>query len=84
MKDESTGLGCPAGGATHAPRLPAAVDQATFQRELDRLRVQVKAHSGEGDAIAARPGLGQLITDHWGGRSPSEPSRHPEREEPNG
>jgi len=38
MKAESTNLGGPAAGATHGPRLPAAVDQATFQRELDRVR----------------------------------------------
>jgi predicted dithiol-disulfide oxidoreductase (DUF899 family) len=32
---------------------PAAVDRATFQAELDRLRVREKAHTREGDAIAA-------------------------------
>ena len=36
-----------------APGLPAAVDRATFQAELDRLRVREKAHTREGDAIAA-------------------------------
>ena len=84
MKDQSTTLGGLAAGATHAPSLPAAGDRATFQGELDRLRVREKAHSREGDAIAARPGLEQSITDDRGGRSPSEPSRHPGREEPNG
>ena len=39
--------------ATTAPGLPAAVDRATFQAELDRLRVREKAHTREGDAIAA-------------------------------
>jgi predicted dithiol-disulfide oxidoreductase (DUF899 family) len=53
MKDESTNLGGPAAGATKAPSLPAAVDRATFQAELDRLRVREKAHTREGDAIAA-------------------------------
>src|SRR5919197_4046233 len=53
MKDESTNRGGPAAGATNAPRLPAAVDRATFQAELDRLRVREKAHTREGDAIAA-------------------------------
>src|SRR5260370_2198881 len=53
MKDESTNLGGPAASATNAPSLPAAVDQATFQAELDRLRVREKAHTREGDAIAA-------------------------------
>ncbi|MBO0730387.1 MAG: DUF899 domain-containing protein [Acidimicrobiaceae bacterium] len=35
------------------PSLPAAVDRATFEAELDRLRVREKAHTREGDAIAA-------------------------------
>jgi predicted dithiol-disulfide oxidoreductase (DUF899 family) len=42
-----------AAGATSAPSLPAAVDRATFQAEVDRLRVREKAHTREGDAIAA-------------------------------
>ena len=33
--------------------LPAAVDRAAFQAELDALRVREKAHTREGDAIAA-------------------------------
>jgi predicted dithiol-disulfide oxidoreductase (DUF899 family) len=33
--------------------MPAVVDRATFQAELDRLRVREKAHTREGDAIAA-------------------------------
>src|SRR5438105_11164766 len=53
MKDESTNLGGPAAGAASAPGLPAAVDRATFQAELDRLRVREKAHTWEGDAITA-------------------------------
>ena len=39
--------------ATNAPGLPAAVARATFQAELDTLRVREKAHTREGDAIAA-------------------------------
>jgi len=35
-----------------APR-PAVADRAAFQAELDRLRVREKAHTREGDAIAA-------------------------------
>ncbi len=47
MKDESTNLGGPASRAASAPSLPAAVDRATFQAELDRLRVREKgAHPG--------------------------------------
>ena len=33
--------------------LPPVVDRAAFQAELDRLRVREKAHTREGDAIAA-------------------------------
>ncbi|MBO0833808.1 MAG: DUF899 family protein, partial [Actinobacteria bacterium] len=33
--------------------MPAVVDRATFQAELDTLRVREKAHTREGDAIAA-------------------------------
>ena len=32
---------------------PNIVDRSTFQAELDALRVREKAHSREGDAIAA-------------------------------
>ena len=35
------------------PGVPAVVDRATFQAELDALRVQEKAHTRAGDAIAA-------------------------------
>jgi predicted dithiol-disulfide oxidoreductase (DUF899 family) len=34
-------------------QLPTTVDRAAFQAELDRLRVREKAHTREGDAIAA-------------------------------
>src|SRR5688500_3987624 len=51
VKDESTAIGGPAAGA-NAPSLPAAVDRATFQAELDTLRLREKAHTREGDAIA--------------------------------
>jgi predicted dithiol-disulfide oxidoreductase (DUF899 family) len=44
MKDESK---------TTAPSLPTAADRATFETELGRLRVREKAHTREGDAIAA-------------------------------
>ena len=53
MRDESANPGGPAAGAISAPCLPAAVDRAAFQAELDRLRVREKAHTREGDAIAA-------------------------------
>ena len=34
-------------------RAPGVVDRSTFQAELDALRVREKAHTREGDAIAA-------------------------------
>jgi len=43
----------PGPGAASAPGLPTAVGRATFQDELDRLRAREKAHTREGDAIAA-------------------------------
>jgi predicted dithiol-disulfide oxidoreductase (DUF899 family) len=36
-----------------APALPSVVERAAFQAELDALRVREKAHTREGDAIAA-------------------------------
>jgi predicted dithiol-disulfide oxidoreductase (DUF899 family) len=53
MTDESAPPGGPAASASSATGLPAAVDRATFQAELDALRVREKAHTREGDAIAA-------------------------------
>jgi predicted dithiol-disulfide oxidoreductase (DUF899 family) len=35
------------------PSAPAVVDRGTFQAELDALQVREKAHTREGDAIAA-------------------------------
>lgn len=44
--------------------LPAVVDRATFQAELDVLRVREKAHTHEGDAIAsARRRLPMVVVD---------------------
>jgi predicted dithiol-disulfide oxidoreductase (DUF899 family) len=53
MADESASASDPAAGATSASGMPAVVDRAAFQEELDRLRVREKAHTREGDAIAA-------------------------------
>lgn len=52
MKDVSKHR-VPLAAATNAPSRPAIVDQATWQAELDKLRVREKAHTREGDAIAA-------------------------------
>ena len=51
--DESKNVGLPVAGNLDTAALPAVVDRATFQAELDRLRVREKAHTREGDAIAA-------------------------------
>ena len=40
MTDEAANPGGPAAGAASAPGLPAAVDRASFQAELDALRVR--------------------------------------------
>src|SRR4029079_1017776 len=36
-----------------APALPAVVDRAAWEAEIEALRVREKAHTHEGDAIAA-------------------------------
>ncbi|MEU6262433.1 DUF899 family protein [Saccharopolyspora shandongensis] len=38
---------------SHTPAKPPLVDRATFQSQLDKLRAREKAHTHEGDAIAA-------------------------------
>ncbi|MBV9538398.1 MAG: DUF899 domain-containing protein [Acidisphaera sp.] len=53
MTDEPKNVGSPAAGGAEAPGLPTVVDRATFQAELDALRVREKAHTHEGDAVAA-------------------------------
>ncbi|HTU74172.1 MAG TPA: DUF899 family protein [Trebonia sp.] len=51
MRNESASPAGPA--ADGAPGMPVAVDRAAFQAELDKLRTREKAHTREGDAIAA-------------------------------
>ncbi|MGN6791674.1 MAG: DUF899 family protein [Streptosporangiaceae bacterium] len=53
MEDESASLGGSATPAGSALSMPETVDRETFQAELDRLRIREKAHTREGDAIAA-------------------------------
>lgn len=53
MTGETANPGRPPVGATSVPDMPAAVGRAAFEAELDRLRVREKAHTREGDAIAA-------------------------------
>src|SRR5258708_20695704 len=43
----------PAAAANDTAGLPAVVDRATWQAEIDALRVREKAHTHQGDAIAA-------------------------------
>ncbi|HXR17889.1 MAG TPA: DUF899 family protein [Terriglobales bacterium] len=52
-KEESKNVELPTAGGIDTPALPAVVDRATFQSELDALRLREKAHTREGDAIAA-------------------------------
>jgi predicted dithiol-disulfide oxidoreductase (DUF899 family) len=53
MMDESANLGAGSAWAASAPGLPAVTDRTAFESELDALRVREKAHTREGDAIAA-------------------------------
>jgi predicted dithiol-disulfide oxidoreductase (DUF899 family) len=53
VNDESSDLDGTSTKATIASGLPAAVDRATFQVELEKLRIREKAHTREGDVIAA-------------------------------
>jgi hypothetical protein len=53
--EHSTNLGGSAVSAANPPILLGAVDRATFQAELNRLRVQEKAHTREGDADRRGP-----------------------------
>jgi predicted dithiol-disulfide oxidoreductase (DUF899 family) len=52
-KEESKNVTSSTAGGTDSPTGPAVVDRTTFQAELDTLRVREKAHTHEGDAIAA-------------------------------
>jgi predicted dithiol-disulfide oxidoreductase (DUF899 family) len=52
MTDEAANRGGLA-ASRNVLSMPQAVDRATFQAELDKLRVREKAHTREGDAIAA-------------------------------
>ena len=53
MKDESANPGGPAAGAASAPGLPAVVGRADFEAERAGLLAREKAHTREGDEIAA-------------------------------
>jgi hypothetical protein len=53
MQEKSTNLGGSGSGAANVQSLPVVVDRDAFQAELDKLRVREKAHTQEGDALAA-------------------------------
>jgi predicted dithiol-disulfide oxidoreductase (DUF899 family) len=53
MVSEPTKAGPPAAGGTGKDALPPVVDRAAWQAQLDELLVREKAHTREGDAIAA-------------------------------
>jgi predicted dithiol-disulfide oxidoreductase (DUF899 family) len=53
MANEPTHPSLSVAEATNAANLPETVDRNTFQAELDGLRTREKAHTREGDAIAA-------------------------------
>jgi predicted dithiol-disulfide oxidoreductase (DUF899 family) len=50
---ESTNAGRPGAGAARTPGMPEVASRAAFQAELEALRAREKAHTREGDAIAA-------------------------------
>ena len=52
MTHDTSGSGSPVDATVTAP-LPPVVDRATWQSQLDELLVREKAHTREGDAIAA-------------------------------
>jgi predicted dithiol-disulfide oxidoreductase (DUF899 family) len=53
MTDASARFSSSADHATNAPNLPPTADRGNFQAQLDKLRIREKAHTREGDAIAA-------------------------------
>src|SRR5216683_723124 len=53
MNDKPKNLRPPEPAPTDTGEVPVLVDRATFQAELDALRVREKARTHEGDAIAA-------------------------------
>jgi predicted dithiol-disulfide oxidoreductase (DUF899 family) len=53
MKNESKSLGWLADGAMDTAGVPVVIDRIAWQAELDALLVREKAHTHEGDAIAA-------------------------------
>jgi predicted dithiol-disulfide oxidoreductase (DUF899 family) len=53
MSKKTNKFGAPETGVSHQAEAPVVVDRSTFQAGLDALRAREKAHTREGDAIAA-------------------------------
>jgi predicted dithiol-disulfide oxidoreductase (DUF899 family) len=53
MSKETNKFGAPETGVSDQAEAPVVVDRSTFQAGLDALRAREKAHTREGDAIAA-------------------------------
>jgi len=53
VMDASKNVGLRSASEADTPPVPAVVDRANFQTELDALRVREKSHTRDGDAIAA-------------------------------
>jgi predicted dithiol-disulfide oxidoreductase (DUF899 family) len=53
VRESSNNRGALKAGRSDIPAMPEVVDRATWQAELDALRIREKAHTREGDAIAA-------------------------------
>ena len=71
MKGEPENAEWLASGAPGTPGMPVLAGRATFQAELGALRLREKAHTSEGDAIAAAP------TAADGGGEPRRAARFP-------
>ena len=53
MSEKANTVGPPDTGLSDQAEAPAVVDRSTFQAGVDALRAREKAHTREGDAIAA-------------------------------
>ena len=53
MSEETNTIGPPETFRSNQGEAPVVVDRSSFQAELDALRVREKAHTRQGDALAA-------------------------------
>jgi predicted dithiol-disulfide oxidoreductase (DUF899 family) len=61
MTGESACQDGPAAGTSNASSQPSAEDRASFEAQLVVLRVREKAHTDEGDAVAASRRRGPMV-----------------------